>query len=183
MKLKLKDGIVIGALAAAPSCVLAAPTERATEAFRAEHAEVKEHLAHLDQMAGSLAANDAAAQRRTAGFIAKFLKDHILSHAQWEEAHLYPAVDKRTHAGEYPFTGSMRYEHIIVGRSIAELETMAAAESIDATRFARKTDRLLGLIAAHFEEEEEVLLPILDKSTTREALEKELGMDKGAHGH
>lgn len=161
---------------------LAAADERATASFRKEHMEVKEHLGHLDAMAGSMATADAAAQKKTAGFIAKFLNDHILSHAKWEEQRLYPAVDKRTHAGEYPFTGSMRYEHTIIGRSIAELGTLAAKSDLDAKEFARKTDRLLGLIAAHFEEEEEVLLPILDKKTTRAELEKELGMNE-AHKH
>lgn len=159
-----------------------AAAERATESFRKEHEEVQEHLRHIDSMAGSLATSDAAAQKKTASFIAKFLTEHILSHAEWEEQHLYPAVDKRTHAGEYPFTGSMRYEHTIVSRSIKELGEMAASERLDAVLFARKTDRLLGLIGAHFEEEEQVLLPILDKSTTREELEKELGMSK-EHRH
>jgi hemerythrin-like domain-containing protein len=141
---------------------------------------VKVHLQHLDGMAGSMAGADAAAQRQTAKFVAKFLTEHILTHAAWEEEHLYPAVDKRTHAGEFPFTASMRYEHRIVGRSIGELSDLAAGDTLDATAFSRKTDRLLGLISAHFEEEEEVLLPILDKATTRDELEKELGM--GGHG-
>lgn len=148
-----------------------------TQAFRDEHAEVKEHLDHLHQMVGSMASADAAAQQKTAKFVAKFLREHILEHAKWEEERLYPAVDKRTHAGTHPFTGTMRYEHKIVGRWIEELGTMASGEKLDGVAFARKADRLLGLIAAHFEEEEEVLLPILDKSTTREELEKELGLD------
>ena len=152
-----------------------------TQAFRDEHAEVKEHLDHLHQMVGSMASADAAAQRKTAKFVAKFLTEHILEHAKWEEERLYPAVDKRTHAGAHPFTGTMRYERTIVGRWIEELGSMAAAEKLDAVAFARKADRLLGLIAAHFEEEEEVLLPILDKSTTRAELEKELGLDKKKH--
>jgi hypothetical protein len=58
---------------------------------------------------------------------------------------------------------------------------MAAKPGFNAVQFARKTDRLLGLISAHFEEEEEVLLPVLDKSTTRKALEKELGLTEGHH--
>jgi hemerythrin-like domain-containing protein len=132
-------------------------------------------------MAGSMIKSDAEAQRKTANKVVEFLRDHILAHAEWEERHLYPAVDKRVHAGEHPFTASMRYEHRIIGRWIDELRQLAAKPSVDAAGFVRNTDRLLGLITAHFEEEEEVLLPILDQRTTKEELEKELGLE--AHGH
>ncbi len=71
--------------------------------------------------------------------------------------------------------------HEIIGRGVSELGALAEAETIDIATFVRKTDRLLGLVAAHFEEEEEVLLPILDATMTRKALERELDLT-GAHG-
>lgn len=159
------------ALATAPAFAADLPTAP----FRQEHVEIKEHLGHLDVMAGSLPSAQAEEQRRTMTMIAKFLDEHIRTHAEWEEAYLYPAVDKRTLAGPNPFTATMRYEHRIVGRSIEALSKMAADPNASATEFARATDRLLGLIRAHFEEEEEVLLPILDKSMTKEQFEAELG--------
>lgn len=146
-----------------------------TAPFRQEHVEVKEHLAHIDAMVGQLGATKADQQRSTMTAVAKFLADHILTHAEWEEKYLYPAVDKRTTAGEHPFTESMRYEHRIVGRSIDELKRMAAADKLEPTVFARRADRLLGLILAHFEEEEQVLLPILDRTMSAEDFEKEMG--------
>lgn len=146
-----------------------------TAPFRQEHVEIKEHLRHIDEMTGALPARKREEQRRTMGDIAKFLHEHIGEHAKWEEAHLYPSVDKRTVAGPHPFTESMRYEHRIVERSIGALEKMAADPDADAVAFARSTDRLLGLISAHFEEEEEVLLPILDKAMTKEEFDAELG--------
>ncbi|HEY0593823.1 MAG TPA: hemerythrin domain-containing protein [Thermoanaerobaculia bacterium] len=152
-----------------------------TASFRAEHAEVKEHLRHIDSMAGSLPSQDEAKRAKTAGFIVEFLTDHILTHAAWEEKNLYPAVDKRTTAGARPFTGTMRYEHGIIGRRIADLRSAASGSGFDAARFVRDTDRLLGLIAAHFEKEEEVLLPVLDESMTREQVESELGMADSEH--
>lgn len=160
--------------AAAPAG--AAPDARPTAGFREEHADIKEHLNHLDQMAGSLATADAAGQRKTARFIVRFLTDHLLAHAKWEEAKLYPVVDREAKSGERRFTSSMLYEHGIIGRAIAELDALAAAETIDAVTFVRKTDRTLGLVAAHFEKEEEVFLPILDATMTREALERELDL-------
>ena len=150
-----------------------------TAPFRREHVEIKEHLGHLDTMIGSLPSAPAEERRRTMSQVVKFLDEHIRTHAEWEEAHLYPAVDKRTLAGPNPFTASMRYEHRIVGRSIDALAKMAADPDASAVTFARSADRLLGLISAHFEEEEEVLLPILDKAMTKEQFEAELG--HGAH--
>ena len=148
----------------AAALLLAAPSVfsagRPTEGFREEHAEVKEHLKHLHEMAGSMARSDAAAQRTTARFIVKFLTEHILEHAKWEEAHLYPAVDRRTHGGDYPFTATMRYEHRIIGRWISQLDDAAKSTELDAIQFTRNTDRLLGLVGAHFDLEEDVLLPV-----------------------
>ena len=175
--------LLIAALFIGPPA-MTAPETRPTDFFRKEHAEIKEHLQHLHQMAGTLPTSDAARQRETAKFVVKFLTDHILSHAKWEEERLYPAVDRRTHAGTYPFTSSMRYEHGIIGRSIDELGRLASATTFDPAVFLRKTDRLLGVISAHFEKEEEVFLPILDRTMTREELEKELDMDKSnPHEH
>jgi hemerythrin-like domain-containing protein len=174
---------VAGILLSAAPIAFAADDSRPTETFRQEHAEVKVHLEHLDEMVGTIATAEAAQQMKTAAFVVKFLREHIVDHAKWEEEHLYPAVDRRTHGGDHPFTESMRYEHKIVGRWIDELAAMTAGPTLDAKAFARRSDRLLGLIAAHFEEEEEVLLPILDRTTTREELEKELGLEPKSEKH
>lgn len=151
---------------------------RPTEPFRREHAEIKEHLDHLDVELGKLAT--APAQDRAASMqrVVGFVREHIKPHAEWEERVLYPAVDRRAASGPNPFTASMRYEHGIVGRWTDELAAIAAAPAPDATAFTRRADALLGLIRAHFEEEEEVLLPILDRTMSKEDFEREIG----AHG-
>jgi hemerythrin-like domain-containing protein len=107
-----------------------------------------------------------------------FVRDHIKPHAEWEERVLYPAVDRRAARGPNPFTASMRYEHGIVVRWTDELATMAAASPLDVVAFRRRADNLLGLIWAHFEEEEQVLLPILDRTMSKEDFDREIG----AHG-
>ena len=164
---------IANALVLTLSAASAFAADLPTAPFRNEHVEIKEHLAHIDSMIGGLPAAPAAEQRRTMTMIVKFLDEHIRKHAEWEEAHLYPAVDKRTLAGVHPFTESMRYEHRIVGRSIDALAAMAGDPDASPVTFARSADRLLGLIS--FEEEEEVLLPILDKAMTAEQFEQELG--------
>ncbi len=142
--------------------------------FRQEHIEIKKHLLHIEQWAGALSSLKGSEQNENMLKIVAFFKEHIKPHAQWEEKKLYPAIDKRANKDGTAFTSTMRYEHKIIGRLIEELDKMASTKSTDYTQFARKTDQLLGLVQAHFEEEEEVLLPILDKSMTPAEFKKEI---------
>lgn len=148
-----------------------------SEQFRKEHVEIKKHLAHVEQWAGTLSSSKLDEQKKTTLKIVNFFKEEIKPHAEWEEKKLYPAVDKRASKGGEIFTSTMRYEHKIVGRWIEELEKEATSKSPNAKLFSRKTDQLLGLILAHFEEEEEVLLPILDKTMTPSEFKKEILSD------
>lgn len=152
-----------------------------SEPFRTEHVEIKKHLSHVEQWAGNLNGSDPTEQKKTMLKILTFFKEHIKPHAEWEEKKLYPAVDKRASKGAEIFTSTMRYEHKIIGRWVEELEKEATSKSPKAQLFLRKTDQLLGLIIAHFEEEEEVLLPILDKSMTPAEFKEEI-LSGGGHG-
>lgn len=151
-----------------------------SEQFRAEHIEIKKHLSHVEQWNGNLSDSTPNEQKKTMMKIVTFFKEHIKPHAEWEEKKLYPAVDKRASKGGEVFTSTMRYEHKIVGRWIGELDKEANGKTPNAFLFSRKTDQLLGLINAHFEEEEEVLLPILDKSMTPAEFKEEILSD-GKH--
>ena len=155
--------------------------QRPTEAFRAEHREIQEHLRHVHEWVGALPAQPPDEQRTTAEKVVSFFEKHIKPHAEWEERFLYPVVDSLAGGGPNAFTSTMRYEHGVVGRWIAELRAETAAPKIDAAKFARRTDNLLGLLWAHFEEEEEVLLPFIDEGMSKERFERELG--EGAHAH
>lgn len=155
--------------------------ERPTAKFRAEHREVQEHLRHVHDWAGQLAGQKPAAHKEAAQRVVSFFEKHIKPHAEWEERFLYPVVDKLAGGGANPFTSTMRYEHRVVGRWIGELRAESEKPKIDAAKFARRTDNLLGLIWAHFEEEEEVLLPFIDKKMSRAQFERELGPGAGAH--
>jgi hypothetical protein len=61
----------------------------------------------------------------------------------------------------------MRYLRRIIAHRIDELVREAGCPEPDSRGFARRGNQLLGLITAHFEEEEEVLLPILDSHDDR----------------
>lgn len=147
---------------------------RPTAAFRAEHQEVQTHLRHVHERVGALPTHSPPEQRRSAQEVVSFFEKHIKPHAEWEERALYPVVDKLA-GGPAPFTSTMRHEHRIVSRWIAELRAEAAKPQLDAAEFARRADNLLGLIWAHFEEEEEVLLPFIDQGLSKEQFERELG--------
>ena len=147
---------------------------RPSQHFREEHIEIKKHLHHIEEWTGELKSLSPEKQKEQMQKIVKFFVEHIKPHADWEEKKLYPAVDKRTAKSSDAFTTTMRYEHKIVGRWINDLSDEAKKKPSNPNHFSRKTDQLLGLIYAHFEEEEEVLLPILDKTMSAEDFKKEI---------
>ena len=137
--------------------------ELPSAAFRAHHAELREHLGHLDRALVEMPSKPEAEQLESMRFVARFLREHVAAHAADEERALYPAVDRHAGGGERPFTATMRYEHRLVERWIGELETLSGAVARpDVAGFVRRGQRLLGLLEAHFGAEEEVLLPVLD---------------------
>jgi hemerythrin-like domain-containing protein len=162
-----------------PPAVAAPTTGLATQGFRDEHVEIRKHLEHAREWAGQLPRRAPEAQRATAKKIHAFFAEHIRPHAEVEERGLYTLVDKQARATQPPFTATMRQEHRVVGRWIDELGALLAQPKLDATAFARRTDNLLGLLDAHFESEEQVLLPVIDRSMTRAQFDKE--MSKHAH--
>lgn len=151
---------------------------RATEGFRALHQDLRTHTTHLTILAGKLPKQTPEEQKATMTEIVTCLTDNIHSHAKIEEDVLYPVVDKAAGSPmDYPFTATMRYEHRIVGRWITELRNNANQPSPDVSAFARRTENLLGLISAHLEEEEDILLPVLDAKMTVAQFKKEV-LDK-----
>lgn len=156
--------------------------ERPTEAFREKHGEIREHLDHLTGMLSRLPGSAPEEQRKLMRRVAGFLDQHIRAHAEAEEKALYPVVDRYA-SGESRFraTETMRHEHGIIGRAIGELGAMAAADGADVATFARKGHELLGVIRAHFDKEEQVLLPVLDAHMTKEQFAREVEGPMGAH--
>ena len=145
----------------------------ATELFRREHAEFKVYLRDISELVGKLHTGMAVDQKRLA-LVVEQLTRHITPHAEWEERVLYPVVDRYAGGGHPAFTASMRYEHRIIARQLAELAHESQRQAPDGRRFARHADHLLGLVTAHFEAEEEVLLTLLDSAMTAEEFRREV---------
>ena len=156
---------------------------RTTEPFREEHAAIKEHLRHMSRMIESIPGVAPEVRKQNMTKLVEALKGHILPHAEWEEKVLYPVIDQKTGSGKYTFTAAMRHEHRIVERWIDQLASESEKGTPDTTLFVRRADQLLGLILAHFEDEEEVLLPVLDESMTPEEFEREIASQGHPHGH
>ncbi|MCC6659521.1 MAG: hemerythrin domain-containing protein [Phycisphaerales bacterium] len=152
---------------------------RPTDAFRAHHAEIIEHLGHIDAMAVALRGQSPEEQRRTMQRAVTFLKEHIAAHAADEERVLYPVVQRESGPGSR-LTAVPIYEHRIVERLIAALDKEASQRTPDAAAFALTAHHLTGLLLGHFEIEEQVLLPVLDQTMTAEQFQREVA-DKMPH--
>jgi len=153
----------------------------ATELFRREHAEFNAFLTEISQQVDQLYTGAAVNPAMLVAIVQKLTR-HITPHAEWEERVLYPVVDRHAGGGRQVFTASMRYEHRIIARQLAELAQEAHRQAPDARRFARHADHLLGLMAAHFEAEEEVLLSLLDSSMTADEFRREVMERDHSHG-
>lgn len=148
---------------------------RPTESLREEHHDVRTRIHDIREEVGRIPQADAASRKAAMGRLVEFLRRDVAPHAAWEERTLYSMVDRFRPCGAEPFTASMRHEHTIVRRWIDELAHEAARPEPDARAFVRRADNLFGLIEAHMEEEEEVLLPVLDRFMTADEIRREIG--------
>lgn len=174
--------VIMAGCAAEPRAQGTGPSrsiEQPTKEFRSHHAEVLEHLGHVDAMAARLEKESPDKQLQTMQRVVGFFREHIGPHALDEERVLYPAVRRRAGEGNR-LTEVPVYEHRIVERWITDLETEAAKDTPDAAAFSQKAVHLVGLLRAHFEVEEQVLLPILDATMTTAEFKREVG-DRMAH--
>jgi hemerythrin-like domain-containing protein len=143
-----------------------------TQSFRDEHRHVREEIEAVRGMLDGILEADPVAQRTRMAAILEFLERRILPHEKHEEQRLYPIVDDLA-CGMTQFTSHLRYEHCIVSRWTGELARELASN--DVGRFARRAENLLGLLEAHCEIEEEVLLPLVDARMSAREFENALG--------
>lgn len=140
----------------------------ATEPLRAEHRELQPHLQGLDAAADEVEGWDADEARHVLGDIVTFLRGHLIPHATAEEEVLYPAVEDAMAAPGA--TATMRADHAEI---VARIDRLAAAVDTlerrrpDAALARDLAHQLVGLAAIlqlHFSKEEDVLLPVLDRT-------------------
>lgn len=139
-----------------------------TQPLREEHQELLPHIERLRRAADLVGEVTIEETRRAADEAYGFLVDHLIPHAQAEDAVLYPVVGRAMGAPEA--TATMRRDHVEVGRLTEELgrlrARLAAGVTDDAVRrdLRRVLYGLYALVGVHFAKEEEVYLPLLDAS-------------------
>jgi len=141
-----------------------------TQPLRDEHQELLPHIHALRTAADGVGEDSAEAVRKNVDDAYEFLAHHLLPHAEAEEAALYPVVARVLGAPEA--TATMSRDHVEVGRLIEELgrlrERLGTGEADAATQRELRAVLygLSALVKVHFAKEEEVYLPILDRSLT-----------------
>lgn len=144
------------------------------EAIHAEHQELLPHLDHLTALADEVTALEPTALRERLEGVIGFLRDVLLPHAGAEDEALYPVVDRllRALGGT---TRTMSLDHRAVASMIDDLTALADAEPTERTRrdAQRVLDGLDALVRVHFQKEEEVYVPLLNRLSAEEAEELE----------
>ncbi len=134
-----------------------------------EHREMTAGIARVDEvagLAGSLAAPDLSAALRS---VLDWLQRVYLPHCDWEDAWLYPDLDRI--AGTSWATRSMRFDHRQIREMIDRLEIdwELLRHEPSHRHLGELRARLYGLhtlIHCHVEREERFLIPLLDARST-----------------
>lgn len=143
-----------------------APRELPTAGFRRHHDELKRVIHDWTDMVDALHDGSPARQREIMEFSSGFLKQHVLTHAAVEERILYPAADRY---GGAAISAPLRREHRLLERWVRELEDLN-----EPAVFCHRAHQLAGLLLAHFDVEEAVLLPVLDGHMSPERFRREV---------
>lgn len=158
-----------------------------TEPLRAEHRELLPRLAELDQAPSVVASWSVGEAAERLGRILEFLRGHLVPHAEAEEAVLYPTVEEAM--GAPGATATMAADHRAIVARIDDLARLAAAvperwpQAGIVDEVANALAGLAAIVGLHFQEEEEVYLPVLDDALTEEAAARLFErMGHAAHG-
>jgi len=125
-----------------------------TEPIRQNFSRLRKILLGVEQQAESVREVNESEQIILMQSAVDTLKDYLLPQLSAEEAVLYPAADRVTPPAPASITQAMRREHEIMRQWMHEMEALANASLPDPHAFARRGQRLLGLIEAHFDVEE-----------------------------
>ena len=132
----------------------------------AEHRELVPHIERLRGAADAVGRVPARAAFELVDEAWRFLKDHLLVHAEAEDHVLYRAIDQVV--GSPEATATMRLDHVAIAALVTELGTqrhaMADLDAISdelAQGLRRVLYGLYALVGVHFDKEEEVFVPLL----------------------
>lgn len=131
--------------------------------IKAEHRNLERQVARLQQMAGALPSVLATERPKIYQRLVDGFKRYLQPHAEWEERVLYPLADGKVNSEDFQVTAALRVEHQIMERWIDDLEKMLVDSHPDPDDFSIKTQQLIGLVKAHFEVEEAIIIPLVEQ--------------------
>jgi len=137
---------------------------RRTEPIRRNLAQLRKVLLSLERQFEAVHERSESRQVQLMHDAVGMLQDYLLPHLAAEEAVLFPAAERELAPCPASVTQALTREHEIMRLWIHELETLADQSAPDPPAFVRRGERLLGLIEAHFDVEEAVLFPIIDRA-------------------
>ena len=141
--------------------------ELPTAPIRAEHAALLPRIHELGHTATWISTAPAPVVHEKVNQAVEFLRDELIPHAMAEESTLYPAVEGAMAAPGA--TDTMRRDHHEVLRLTDELsairdELVDPPTEAQRDRMAMLLHGLHAIVVLHFAKEEEIYLPILDRS-------------------
>jgi hypothetical protein len=148
------------------------PVKRPTDPLRAEHARILASLHAMGERLERLHESGTLDQLSLAREVIEFVHRQVIPHARAEEYTLYPAADWAAGEGSR-MTELARYEHGLIVRRCQALEKAVSAGS-SSGKLMHLCYGILGLVAAHFQGTEEIVLPYLDRAFDAARFEKEV---------
>lgn len=151
---------------------------RITEPIRIEHRELLPKIEELRQTADAVGTVSAGELSSLIEDNVRFLRYHLVPHAEAEDKVLYPAI--ATIMGAPDATKTMSRDHIAIVGLTDRLESLQ--DTTDHNALRATLYGLYGLIKVHFDKEEEIYLPLLDERLTEDQAKK-LFADMEHTGH
>jgi iron-sulfur cluster repair protein YtfE (RIC family) len=137
-----------------------------TRPLREEHKELLPYIEQLKGLADGIGSAGTETIRRGLAEAERFLRGHLIPHAQTEDRVLYPEVQRVM--GSAKATGTMSRDHEEVGKLAGELSALRERlpegnlSGQQEVELRRVLYGLYALVKLHFAKEEEIYLPLLD---------------------
>lgn len=177
--------------------VAAAAKDRVTQPLRDEHKELIPHIEGLSAAGDAVGVASLAEQQEKVHASYVFLTEGLIPHAVAEDKVLYAKVDELVGTnGKTRATDTMRRDHQEVGTLTDELGKLGGKlekgnlTAPDQHELRRVLYSLNGIVGLHFAKEEEVYLPLLDRTLTAtqaqemfEEMEEVTAKEAGGEGH
>ena len=136
--------------------------------LRDEHRDLLPHIDAIGDVADAVGSVPPDVLRTRIAEVSAFLREHLIPHAQAEEAVLYPEVERAMAAPRA--TAPMVRDHVEVGALTERLEHVEGqllgddlpAEALTDAR--RVLYGLYALVKLHFTKEEELYVPVLEEA-------------------